>query len=49
MPVTVWNRERTQVKITIGDQKDVAAFVTTESGRTKVRMSRNREEIVRMD
>jgi hypothetical protein len=49
MPVTVWNRDRTQVTITIGDQMDVVGFAMTESGRTKVRISRNGEKIVRMD
>jgi hypothetical protein len=49
MPVTVWNRERTQVKITIGDQKDVAAFVMTESSRTTVGITGNVKDIVRLD
>jgi hypothetical protein len=49
MPVTVWNPDRTQVTIAIGDQKDVVDFAVTESGRTEVRISRNGEDIVRMD
>ena len=49
MPVTVWNQDRSQVTITIGDQKDVVDFAMTESGRTKARISRNGEEIVRID
>lgn len=49
MPVTVWNQNWTQVTITIGDQKDVVTFVTTEAGRTKVRITRNGEDIARMD
>lgn len=49
MSVTVCNRDGTQVTITIGDQRDVVYFATTESGRTKVRISRNGEDIVRMD
>jgi hypothetical protein len=33
----------------IGDQKDVAAFVTTESSRTTVGITKNGKDIVRMD
>ncbi len=49
MPVTVWNQDRTQVTITIGDQEDVVTFTVSESGRTKVRISRSGEDIARMD
>jgi hypothetical protein len=49
MPVTVWNRDRTQVTITIGDQEDIVTFAKAESGRTTLRTTRNGKDIVRMD
>ncbi len=49
MPVAVWNGDRAQVTITIGDQKDVVDFAMTECDRAKVRISRNGKDIVRMD
>jgi hypothetical protein len=49
MPVTVWNRGRTQVTIAIGDQKDAVTFLTTEADRTAIGITRNGKDIVRMD
>jgi hypothetical protein len=49
IPVTMWNRDWTQVTIVIGDQKDVVDFAMTESGRTALRITRNGKDIVRMD
>ena len=49
MPVTVWNGDRTQVTITVGDQENIVDFAMTESGRTALRITRNGEDIVRMD
>ena len=49
MPATVWNQDRTQVTITMGDQEDFVTFTVSESGRTKVRITRNGEDIARMD
>jgi hypothetical protein len=49
MPVTVWNRGRTQVTITVGDQEDIVTFAKGESGRTALRITRNGKDIVRVD
>jgi hypothetical protein len=49
MPVTAWSQDRTKLTITIGDQKDIVEFATTESGRTAIGITRNSKNIVRMD
>jgi hypothetical protein len=49
IPGTKWNKDRTQVTITVGDQKDVVDFTMTESGRTAIRITRNGKDIFRMD
>jgi hypothetical protein len=49
IPGTEWNKDRTQVTITVGDQEDVVDFTMTESGRTTLRITRNGKGIVRMD
>jgi hypothetical protein len=34
LPVTSWNPDRTQLRVTLGDQRDVYQFAATDGGRT---------------
>ncbi len=41
LPVTTWNKDRTELEIKIKDQKDIYNFDTTDGGRTVLSMKRN--------
>ena len=41
LPITTWNKDRTELVVTIKDQKDVYNFATADGGRTVLNMKRN--------
>lgn len=41
LPITIWNKDRTTLAVTINDQRDVYNFATTDGGRTVLSMKRN--------
>jgi len=49
LPITNWNKTRTQLTVQIKDQKDTYDFAQTEGGRTVLSMNRNGEKALTSD
>jgi hypothetical protein len=49
LPITEWNKDKTQLTVTVKEQKDVYQFALGDGGRTALQMNRNNESVAAND